>query len=73
MGARGVEDEQQRPAAEGDADELADAARRGGEHDDREQDEDQDDAEVVLPRERARGVVGGASRPGWRVGSIAGW
>ncbi len=54
VGAGGMEDEQQRAPAEGDARELADRARRGGEDDDREQDEDQDDPVVVLPRERAR-------------------
>ena len=48
---------QQRPAAQGDADDLSDRADGGGEDHDRQQDEDQDDAEVILPLERLAGLA----------------
>ena len=72
MRLRRVEHEQERPAAEGDAEQLAGRAVTG-EHDDRQQDQQQDDAECVGPCElrsqglepRLVGWAGGHHRGAW--------
>ena len=68
-----VQDEQQRPAAQGDAEELPHGPDRGREDDDRQRGSAQDDAERVGPCElgskalepRLIGWAGGQHRGAW--------
>ena len=72
MRAGRVQDEQQCGAAERHADELADGAIGRREDEDRQQDHDQDDPEIVLPGERRPHHARGASvRVGGRASSSA--